>query len=143
MWRPTPTPSLTSTAGWYNHQGASHLTCTAPMVPTGMVYTLAEVNAFWMMLLTAACQGCRPSLYRQLRSWVAKSSTMVPQLLHSCERQRGVPSLRYTATWGVSSSIRSPRDNTRRAFNQVPDFFLLVTRRQARDLASGASSSSA
>ena len=37
MWRPTPTPSLTSTAGWYNHQGASHLICTAPMVPAGMV----------------------------------------------------------------------------------------------------------
>ena len=68
---------------------------------------------------------------------------MVPQLLHSCGRQRGVPSLRPTATRVVSSSKRSPRVDTGRAFSQAPDSFLLAARRRARDLASGASSSRA
>ena len=98
--------------------------------------TLAQVSV--IMQFTAACRGCRPSLYRQLKPWFARLSTIVLQLLHSCRWQRGVPSLRPTATRVVLSSIRSPRDDTVRAFNQAPDSFLLATRRWAQDLASGA-----
>ena len=103
MCRPTPTPSLTSTAGWYTTIRA-HLYSTDASSWDG---TLAEVNAYWIMQLTAACRGCQPSLYGQLRPWVARSSTMVPQLMNSCGQQRGVLSLKPTATRVVYSSIQS------------------------------------
>ena len=44
-----------------------------------------------------------------------------------------MPSLRPTAIQVVSSSIRSPKAATGRAFGHAPDSFLLVARRQALD----------
>ena len=91
------------------------------------------------MSFTAAWRGCLPSLHRQLRPCVPWWSTSDPQWLHSCGLQRGVPSLRPTATRTVSSSIRNPRLGTGKACNQAPASLLLAARSLARDLASGAS----
>lgn len=62
---------------------------------------------------------------------------MVPQLMNSCGQQRGVLSLKPTATRVVYSSIQSYRDDTQRVSNQAPDSFLLAASRQAQDLAPG------
>ena len=129
------------------HGMIEHLSGRFPLVqysPVGSSQegVLAEVRALWMMLFTAACQGCLPSLHRQLRPLVARSLTFDPQWLHSWGRQRGVSSLNPTAMRVISSSIRNPRDDTGKAFSHAPDS-LQATRRWAWDLRSGASESRA
>ena len=100
--------------------------------------TLADVNALWMILFTSAWRGCRPSLNRQLRPWWPSHPPWHHNYCTHEDDRGGVPSLRPTATRVVSSSIRSPRADTGRAFNHAPVSFLLTARRRARDLASGA-----
>ena len=91
---------------------------------------LAEVSDLYRMALTAAWQGCLPLLHQQLRPWVARSSTVALQWLHSWGRQRGVPSLRPMAIWVVSSSMRNPSEGTGRAFSKAPDSFLPAAKRR-------------
>ena len=73
--------------------------------------TLADVNALWMMLFTSAWRGCRPSLNRQLRPWVAKPSTMAPQLPHS------FASSNYRISWNKHHTSNSSRPRINAVFN--------------------------
>ena len=82
--------------------------------------------------------GKVPSLQRQLKPWLASSSTAAPEWQYLCGWHKGAPSLRPTVALKHSLSILNPQDEMGKAFSQAPDSAHLPARRWAQCLSSRA-----